>query len=507
MTEQPWRRLDPRIIVTTTSLVFAPLPVTVIIMLISGARLWPILITTGLWVIGGALLSAGAWADWYYTWYRITEERFELRKGIISRNNRWIPRDRIRSVDLTADLAHRLFGLTTATIGTGQSGSDSELKLDGIRRQEGDRLREELLHSESTKDTSDVEPAHDGSPIATIKPAWFGYSMLTLSSITIVWGAIASAFGSLSDLLVSSGFLPAVAERFQVVPIWLTIVGGVVTAIAVGLVGALLIALEMWWGFTLTRENDTTLRVRRGLLTTRSVSLEERRLRGVEIAEPLLLRMVGGARTHAVATGLGEQKQGAATESKVLLPPAPRARAGQVAAAALREQREPGSRAALQKHPRAALRRRLVRALAAAIVIVAVPTVIPAVIMTVTFGVAMPDWLPLWAPWPVLIVALGIAIAVAYDAYRNLGHALDPAYLIARKGTGIRRTVALRRDGIIGWRFRQTLFQRPANLVSVAATTAAGCGVYEIPDVDVQASVAFADEAVPGLLTPFLEYD
>ena len=47
-----------------------------------------------------------------------------------------------------------------------------------------------------------------------------------------------------------------------------------------------------------------TLHIVRGLLTRRSITLEERRLRGAEVSEPLLIRAVGGARTLAVATGL-----------------------------------------------------------------------------------------------------------------------------------------------------------------------------------------------------------
>src|SRR5699024_3066606 len=116
--------------------------------------------------------------------------------------------------------------------------------------------------------------------------------------------------------------------------------------------------LEMWWGFRLTREGDA-LRVRRGLLTARSVALQEARLRGVQLTEPLLLRAARGARLNAVATGLREGAQDQA-DNTVLLPPAPRDRAREVAGLVLGAPFDPR----LRGHPRAALHRRSLRAIA-----------------------------------------------------------------------------------------------------------------------------------------------
>ena len=45
-----------------------------------------------------------------------------------------------------------------------------------------------------------------------------------------------------------------------------------------------------FWSFRLSRTDSGTLHLSRGLLTTRATTIEERRLRGVELSEPLLLR-------------------------------------------------------------------------------------------------------------------------------------------------------------------------------------------------------------------------
>ena len=54
-----------------------------------------------------------------------------------------------------------------------------------------------------------------------------------------------------------------------------------------------------YWGFRLTRPTGGTLHISRGLITARATSLEERRIRGVEIGEPLGLRLAGAARPSA----------------------------------------------------------------------------------------------------------------------------------------------------------------------------------------------------------------
>ena len=77
-----------------------------------------------------------------------------------------------------------------------------------------------------------------------------------------------------------------------------------------------------FWDFRLTRHPRGTLHVTRGLITTRATTIEERRLHGAEISEPLLLRMVAGARLIAIATGL-RVGRGAERGGSLLVPPAP----------------------------------------------------------------------------------------------------------------------------------------------------------------------------------------
>jgi putative membrane protein len=468
------------------------------------------------WLLGtlGAVIGIGV-LRWVTTRYRITEERIELNSGLLFRQHRSVPRDRVRTVDVTAKLPHRVFGLGVLRVGTGQhdAGKGGELTLDAVSAVEAERLRR-LLLARSALPTS-PPPGHErdsslvfeppdqagvaftrtvpsvpasgerdsslvsapaapavpapGHVLARLNWAWLRYAPLTLLGIAAVGATAGGAWQLLNEAgvdLEDLGTIRRVLDWLAARPVGAAIVTATVIVLLVGALGSIVLYVEAWWGYRLTREPDGTLLVHRGLLTTRSVSLEERRLRGVEVDEPLLLRAGRGARANAVATGA---RRG---DRSSLLPPAPRAEAHRVAAAVLREPTPPTLHP-LRRHPRAALRRRLVRTLAPSALVTAAPVA--------------GAWLDA-VPWSLAVAVaaalLPLGVVLGVDRYRNLGHELTADHLVVRSGSLDRRTVALRRSGIIGWRVSQSVFQRSAGLVTATAVTAAGAGAYQVLDID-----------------------
>jgi putative membrane protein len=230
-----------------------------------------------------------------------------------------------------------------------------------------------------------------------------------------------------------------------------------------------------------------------GLLTTRSLSLERRRLRGVEVIEPLGARLAGAARVDVIATGMSQKTDDDKTDPKTILPAAPYETARRVAADVLGS---PAATAtAVVRHPRAALWRRVRWGLYGVLTLAAVLAVL---------GLLLTDVL-LHLAWISAVVLVPVAVLLAVESYRNLGHGLAPEHLVTRHGVGARRTAALLRTGVIGWTVTSSPFQRRAGLVTIHATTAANKGAYPVYDVGVDEGLRFADEAVPGLLRPFLE--
>ena len=111
--------------------------------------------------------------------------------------------------------------------------------------------------------------------------------------------------------------------------------------------------------------------------------------------------------------------------------------------------------------------------------------------------------LPPWT-WVVSLALFPIGAALAADRYRNLGHALVGRTVVTSLGSLVRRRWMLATDGIIGWNLDRSFFQRRSGLATLVATTAAGRQQYRIEDVTLGEALRVADEAVPGLLSPFL---
>ncbi|GAA0253385.1 PH domain-containing protein [Saccharothrix mutabilis subsp. mutabilis] len=479
-----WHRLDVRmLVVRPLNEIVNLVPVFLGLLLLGRGETWRVLASVGVIV---AIVLFGL-LRWVTTRYRITTDQVELHTGLFVRKRLAVPRDRIRTVDLTAKLGHRLFGLSAIRVGTGQRDQPGEdgLTLDAVSSAEAERLRVLLLTRTATPRTP--EPAEtagtaEGTVLSTWDTRWLRYAPLTLSGLVAVGALFGLVMNYARELDVEVlGPMTDLAHRVVEQPVWLTVSVFTGAVLVIAGLGSVLVYVVQFWGYRLTREPDDTVRVQRGLLTTRSVSVAEQRLRGVEIEEPLLLRAGKGAHAKTVTTGLGRKG-----ESNLLLPPAPVAEAHRVSALVLDQPTSP-TRAALRRHPKAALRRRLVRALAPLLVIAAV----------------LAYFAPPWAWLPVAL--LPVAALLGWDRYRSLGHTLTDRHLVARQGSLIRETVALQRTGIIGWRVSRSFFQRRSGLVTISATTAAGDGAYHVVDVAEADGLALADEAVPELLRPFLD--
>jgi len=83
----------------------------------------------------------GAWLAWRKLRYLVGESDVRLEQGILSRQARSVPHDRIQDVSLEQGLLPRLFGLVEVRFETGAGGKD-ELKLAYVTQEEGERLRE-----------------------------------------------------------------------------------------------------------------------------------------------------------------------------------------------------------------------------------------------------------------------------------------------------------------------------------------------------------------------------
>lgn len=448
---------------------------------------------------------------WFVTHYRMTETQFQLRTGLLNKKTSTAPLDRVRSVDLEASLLHRILGLQKVQIGTGVD--DERITLDALATADAARLREVLLRLSAAEEVPPPSPgpvdiAWDspdqpvGLPAETV-PAPVRPAAPAHELARIDWSWLRFAPFSLSKLVVVAGALGVLSQFADELPIWdadtarsawewitqWALVVLVPVLFVIALVGWLVISVGgyvmQWWNFRLTRDRGN-LHLSSGLFTTKSVTVEEAKVRGVELTEPVLLRVVGGAELSTLTTGL----ESGTTQ---VLPPCPSDVATRVGTDVLTDPEAMTTE--LTSHGSRARRRCWFRELSGALVV-------PLVAGLVNWRWDFFPWTWWWIGAALFMV---VQVFAAEAAYRHLGHALTSRHLVAGSGTFTRIRTALETDGIIGWNVDQTIFQRRVGLATLTATTAAGSESVVIRDIDLAAAVALADSATPGMLTPFLQ--
>ena len=481
--DQPWRRLDLRMLLVH--------PVNEVV------RFFPALLAA--YVIGSSSDNGGWWhlaalgvpvligvGRFLTTRYRITATQLELRRGLVSRNVLTAPLDRVRTVELTSPPIHRLLRLAQVRIGTGSaSGSGNEkVVLDSLPLGEARSLRSALIHNVGLAVKSDVT-ADD--VLLRLDPAWVRYAPLTTSGVVIAVAGLGAA----------SQFIEPVINRLQrssvslpSVPIWAGVVAAILVFVVVSSVLAIAGYVVANWGFTVARDRSgRSFHIARGLLTTRETSLDSERLRGLEVHEPLGLRLAGAARATAIATGLRRSDRNSAT----LVPPAPRAVVEGVGGLVLGDSAV--LTAPLTSHGPVARRRRYTRAVTGALLLAAA-------LVLVLESLSVPHVLDVLAAAPLVA-----AVPLAADRGRRLGHGLVGRWFVTSRNTLRGRRDVLDTNGIIGWSLGQSFFQRRVGLTNLTATTGAGKQAYGVYDVPEPAALALLRAADPGLFEPFLRVD
>jgi putative membrane protein len=259
--------------------------------------------------------------------YVLTPDELVLREGILERQERRIPVDRIQDLGFESTILRRVLGLVVVAVETA-SGQGAEAQLDSLGRAEGERLRDVLLQARAQRaagaaaGTTAAAAPGGGTPPPALPalpalPEWLvfqsrGAELLLRGLTDLRFGAIVvTGFAALqlADQLGLGFRLRGVADSFFA---WLgqfpvPVVAGMLalllfTVVGVGVVTSAIGNLIMFHGFRLTLRGDVLQR-RYGLLTTRSKALPRPRIQRVAVEQTWLRRLLELAVVKADSAG------------------------------------------------------------------------------------------------------------------------------------------------------------------------------------------------------------
>ncbi len=243
---------------------------------------------------------------WFRFTYHIEGTTLKVNEGLFVRKKVTVPKNRVQSVDITAGIVQRIFGLVSVKVKTAGN-NEAAVDLTAITNEEA-RLIVETLRGDSVSDaditlvaTSDDVPEVYGITMKQLLAAGAtsGQIGVILSVVFTIFSqfddmididAIIRAFEEWAPFLANSTFLIAATA---IIGTWLfAIIGTIVT----------------YFNFTLVRK-EKELVVRYGLLKTKQVSIPFNRVQAVRFSEGILRQPFGYGALYVESAGQGDEKQ------------------------------------------------------------------------------------------------------------------------------------------------------------------------------------------------------
>ena len=276
------------------------------------AEIAPWIIPILVLIIGVNLL--GAWLSWVRLRYRVGEADVRVEQGILSRQARSVPYERIQDVSLEQKLIPRLLGLVEVKFETGAGGKE-ELKLSYVSEAEGEKLRETvraLVEGEAAAPAA-ASAGEAGEPVAepagetlfamdTKRLFVFGLFNFSLVVFAVLIGALQQfefllpfdLWDYLADLFRQDTIAQAgdALAGYTLVAQIAAIAYAVVAVVVVGMASGVVRTFVQDWEFRLDR-TPKGFRRRRGLLTRTDVVMPVHRVQALVVKTGWLRRRFG----------------------------------------------------------------------------------------------------------------------------------------------------------------------------------------------------------------------
>jgi len=240
----------------------------------------------------------GAYVSWSFTRYRIADSDVRVDSGVVIKRSRRVRIDRLQAIDVVQPLFARALGLAELKLDMA-GGREGRVALAYLRAEDAQALRASLLAMAAGLDHRTPE-APERPLVACDGAAIVGSALLSTSAIVgFGWVVLFVVIAMMTHAPgVFTGALPGVIGAFTVV--WQTV--------------------QLHFGFTVADSPDG-LRLRHGLLETRSQTVPPGRVQAVRIKQPCLWRLFGWVRVDANIAGYaGRGANDGRHHNSVLLP-------------------------------------------------------------------------------------------------------------------------------------------------------------------------------------------
>ncbi|MFP7478575.1 PH domain-containing protein [Terribacillus saccharophilus] len=245
-------------------------------------------------LIGVILIVSGLFGFlyWYRFTYRMEEDELRIESGVFIRKKRYISRHRIHSVNTSANILHRLFGLVKLEVQTAGGGKEAEGMIPAISKLEA----EEIQQFVKRKETSALQGDTENAPIREERTS-YRLSFRRLLAAAATSGGTGVIFGFLfaitqqADEVVNINIYSFVYDWLLQQSLLLSIIfviGSLALTWMVAMVGTIL----KYCFFEISKQGNE-LFIRRGLLEKREMTIPLHRVQALKIEENIFRQPFG----------------------------------------------------------------------------------------------------------------------------------------------------------------------------------------------------------------------
>lgn len=266
------------------------------------------------WIIG--LLSGGlvlyviyAILSWLRFTYYIHNDELRIEQGVLARRKTYIPLERIQSVQISAGIVQRIFGLVKLEVQTAGGGNQAEASLPAITKAQALELQEQLrLTINENVVEEQITPSKTEKKLTTKD---LMIAATTSNGIGIV------LVGGLALLSQINQFLPDEDIYTRLGKYLMSYAEGGILVYVLGIIFIFLLAWLLsilgtvitMGGFKITRYEDRLL-IERGLIEKQQINIPIKRIQAVKIGESILRQPFGLATIHVINAGHRDKTSG-----------------------------------------------------------------------------------------------------------------------------------------------------------------------------------------------------
>ncbi|MEM1132527.1 MAG: PH domain-containing protein [Pseudomonadota bacterium] len=283
-----------------------------------------LLVAAGFIIIGSIIAMFFAWLKWSRFSFTLGDNEIRITSGVLSRNSRSIPYERVQDVNIEQNLLARILGLATVKLETG-SGGGSDGALDAVLLERADAIRDTIRERKagqaeatvqdfiSTGDAADTAPSTPAEAEGELIYAMDGKRLLILGFFSFslaIFAFLFAIFQNFDFLLpddivdpqavigtVTGDNVDSRVGAIQSQVSGISMIGQIVAALAgltalllIGFLTGLIRVVLREYGFRL-EDNGKAFRRRRGLLTLTDVAMPLHRVQtAVTITGPIRRR-------------------------------------------------------------------------------------------------------------------------------------------------------------------------------------------------------------------------